>query len=66
MKRRPHRTLKAPADRQVKDTDSKHVDAIHCVLVVVPVDSLVAAQQRLGLAARMLSGDGKKQAGDQR
>lgn len=39
----PHGS-KTPQDRPVKDTNSKHIDAIHCVLVVVPVDSLVAAQ----------------------
>lgn len=46
--------------RLVKDTDGKHIDPIHCVLIVVPVHSLVAAQQRPGLTAWMLSGDDKK------
>lgn len=38
----------------VKDTDGKHIDPIHCVLVVVPVYSSVAAQQRSGLIASPL------------
>ncbi len=38
----------------VKDTDSKHIDPIDSVLVVVPVYSMVAAQQCSGLIAWML------------
>lgn len=38
----------------VKDTDSKHIDPINSVLVVVPVDSMVAAQQGSGLIALLL------------
>lgn len=33
----------------VKDTDSEHIDPINSVLVVVPVCSIVAAQQSSGL-----------------
>lgn len=44
----------------VKDTDGKHVDPINSVLVVVPVCSVVAAQQRSGLVALVLR-DMKKQ-----
>ena len=38
----------------IKDTDGEHVDPINSILVVVPVDSVVAAQQRSGLIALML------------
>lgn len=38
----------------VKDTDSKHIDPINSVLVVVPVYSMVAAQQSSGLIALLL------------
>lgn len=40
--------------QMVKDTDSKYIDPINSILVVVPVCSMVAAQQRSGLIALML------------
>lgn len=39
---------------KLKDTDSKHIDPINSVFVVVPVCSMVAAQQGSGLIALML------------
>lgn len=39
---------------QIKDTDSEHVDPIDSVLVVVPINCMVAAQKRSGLIGLML------------
>lgn len=46
-----------------KDTGSKHINPIKRVLVVVPVGSVVAAQQRPGLIALMLKAKKTKENG---
>lgn len=38
----------------IKDTDSEHIDPIHSVFVVIPVDRVVAAQQRSSLTTLRL------------
>lgn len=38
----------------MKDTDSKHIDPIHSVFVVVPVEGTVTAKQNSGLATLWL------------
>lgn len=35
----------------LKDTDSKHIDSIHGVFVVIPVERMITAQQNFGLTS---------------
>lgn len=44
--------LKSAID--MKDTDSKHIDPIHCVFVIVPVEGTVTAKQNSGLTTLWL------------
>lgn len=39
----------------IKDTDGKHIDPIHSVFVIVPVEGSVTAKQNSGLTALWLN-----------